>query len=424
MLDQINQKAGVELIRVGRKNLSTTQYVGLIQAGQYSIQILPKIDCDPDANSDAIIGSYPYQRATSSAAQNFLHLLAHTHGLKLHELSISSLSTSQGKWIEMLVRLFSNELYTQLQQGFQQDYVRREELLPYIRGRWNIARQFIRQPNLVQGLDVSFDDYLPDILMNRIFKLTVNRLLLFTSDKKNRQILTDMENWLQPVKLIEKLSSTDLDRVVINRLNERFFTAFTLARLFLEGQTIQTLTGGQHASAFVFDMDYLFEKFVANILQTYKRRIFPSQWQDITIDIQGGMIKRYLIEPPYPFEQKMFMLKPDIILNHNGLPGLIIDTKNKALPLQKPYRAVAEGDAYQMLAYATQLQCPNVLLLYPRTLSAWETIPVSLSIERTPIRLFVATLDLHQPLFKLDKHILELKQLFESIQVQELTTGR
>lgn len=115
------------------------------------IQILPKIDCEPGASAEAAVGSFAYEKAAVSAARNFLHLLIHTHKLKLHNQTLAALSTGRGAWLEMLTHLFAIELLTQLQQGFHQDYVRREDLLPYVRGRWNIARQFIRQPNLTQG---------------------------------------------------------------------------------------------------------------------------------------------------------------------------------------------------------------------------------------------------------------------------------
>ena len=138
-IDRLNQNAGKELIRLERKGLRTTQYVGVIQVGGRTIQILPKIDCDPEADTEAVMGSSSYERASVSAAQNFLHLLTHARRLKLHNQSLASLSTNRGTWLEMLTRLFAVELLTQLQQGFHQDYVRREDLLPYVRGRWNIA---------------------------------------------------------------------------------------------------------------------------------------------------------------------------------------------------------------------------------------------------------------------------------------------
>jgi 5-methylcytosine-specific restriction enzyme subunit McrC len=93
------------------------------------------------------------------------------------------------------------------------------------------------------------------------------------------------------------------------------------------------------------------------------------------------------------------------------MPRLIIDTKNKVLPLRQPHSAVADDDAYQMLAYATQFRCPNILLLYPRTLNAIATPPQILAVEQTSIRFFVSTLDLHQPLDRLDGLIQEFRDL-------------
>ncbi len=319
------------MICLERKGLRATQFAGVIQAGGRTIQILPKIDCDPEANTEAVVGSASYERAAVSASQNFLHLLTHARHLKLHNQSLASLSTNRGTWLEMLTRLFAVELLTQLQQGFHQDYVRREDLLPYVRGRWNVARQFSRQPNLTQGLDVSYDDYLPDTLLNRVFRLAVDRLQRVTRDTQNRQILADLESWLQPVHLPAQLSSVDLDHIEFNRLNERFYPAFQLARLLLEGLTVQLLAGGQRAFAFVFDMDRLFEQFIASFLQTYSRLILPEEWRDLPIELQGSISKRHLVLPmPLP-EKPMFPSKPDILLGLPGQPNLIIDTKNKAL---------------------------------------------------------------------------------------------
>jgi hypothetical protein len=87
-LDRLNQSSGKELIRLERNRLRATQFVGVIQAGEYTIQILPKIDCDPEANTEATIGSSAYERAATSAAQNFLYLLTHARRLKLHNQSL------------------------------------------------------------------------------------------------------------------------------------------------------------------------------------------------------------------------------------------------------------------------------------------------------------------------------------------------
>jgi 5-methylcytosine-specific restriction enzyme subunit McrC len=421
ILERLNQNAGKELIQLERNSLQATQYVGVIQAGVHLIQILPKIDCDPNGNGEAPAGSLPHDQAVVSAARNFMHLLSHARQLKLHNQSIATLRTNRSTWLEMLTRLFAVELMTQFQQGFHQDYIRREETLPYIRGRWNIPRQFSHQPNLAQGLDVSYDDYSPDTLLNRVFYLAVERLQYVTRDPQTRQMLANLESWLLPVKLLGQINTCDLDRIEFTRLNERFQTAFRLARLFLEGQTVQLLGGGQHAFAFVFDMDRLFEQFVASVLQTYENRILPEAWVDCQIELQGNKSNKYLIQPPVLTEKPLFHLEPDILLKSLGAHVLIIDTKNKALPLLRPYRSVAEADAYQMLAYASQFQCPNVLLLYPRTLGVVQEAPYCLQIQGMPIRLFVASLDLHQPLERLDPLVHDFHGILDNIYLNEVS---
>ena len=417
-LDRLNQSTGRELIRLERNRLRATQFVGVIQARGSTIQILPKIDYDPEANAEAIIGSAAYERAATSAAQNFLHLLTHARRLKLHNQSLATLNTNRGAWLEMLTRLFTVELLTQLQRGFDQDYVRREDLLPYVRGRWNIARQFSRQPNLTQGLDVSYDDYLPDTLLNRVFRLAVYKLQQITRDAQNRQMLADLEGLLQPVQLHAVLNQSELDQITFNRLNEHFYAAFQLAQLLLRGLTVQLLAGGQRAIAFVFDMDRLFQEFVVGFLQTYSQRILAGDWRDLPIELQGGVAKKHLVRPSHPSEKPMFLLEPDILIGLPGLPKLIIDTKNKSLPLKQSYRAVAEGDAYQMLAYATQFHCPSILLLYPHTLGAEVFAPKKLTVEQTSINFFVATLNLHQPLNQITPVIQEFRNILQSIALQ------
>jgi len=420
ILDRLNQNAGNELIQLERKGLRATQFVGVIQAGTHLIQILPKIDCDPDGDPEATAGSMAHDQAVNSAARNFMHFLRHARRLKLHHQVLATLRVARGAWLEMLTRLFAVELMTQLQQGFHHDYVRREDMLPYVRGRWHIARQFSRQPNLAQGLDVSYDDYSPDTILNRVFHLAVARLQGVTRDPQTRQMLADLESWLLPVQLPSQLSATDLKRIEFNRLNERFQPAFELACLFLEGQTMELLAGGQRAYAFVFDMDRLFEQFVASVMLTQARRILPETWADCQVELQGGKSNKYLLQPPVPGAKPLFLLKPDILLRSLGIPLLIIDTKNKALPRLLSYRSVAESDAFQMLAYASQFQCNNVLLLYPRTFGAVQNPLHCLPIQGTSIRLFVATLDLHQPLEHLDRLVVDLRKILDDIRLNEV----
>ena len=420
-LEKIIQSSGNELLTLERKALRANQYVGVIAAGEYSIQILPKIDCDPEANHEATPGSISYERAATSAAQNFLHLLTHAYQIKLHNQTLASISVQRGSWLELLTRLFAIELMTQLQLGFHQDYVQKDDLYPYIRGRWNIIRQFSSHPNLMGGLDVTFDEYLPDTNLNRIFRYVVNVLQQITRDQNNRQLLSELESWLQSVHLTYLINKSDLDKIDFNRLNDRFFPAFELASLLIKGLSVKLMSGGQRAYAFVFNMDDLFQKLVGNILKSYIHRIASEDVLDLTVELADEGNKKHLATLQTPRFEKLFLLKPDIIMKASGIPKMIIDTKNKALPCVDTYRKVSESDVYQMISYASQYNCPIVLLLYPHTLGGEFYPPGLIKINNTPINIFYASLNLHQSLEKINTLIQDLRIIFSSINQQVLS---
>lgn len=409
VLERINQDQGKEIIRLERKALRTFQYVGVIQTERCTIQILPKIDYDPrigTASSSVLLSE---KSAEITAARNLIYMLIHTRNLKLHHLTLASLGTVQAGWFEMLTRLFADELLIQLKQGYHLDYVVQEDLLPYLRGRWNVTRQFVRYPDLSGGLDVAYDEYLPDTPLNRIFRLAVRQMQLITRDSENRRRLAELDDLLQPVQ-IPTSASAYLDKIHFTRLSERFKGAFDLARLFLLGQSVHLLAGAQQAWAFVLDMNQLFEAFVTSLLQSNRIRIIPPQWKETVIETQGGRVPKYLARPNYSNAKPFSQIKPDILIKRGSTPFLIIDAKNKVLSHQPVYASIAEDDLYQMVAYATRLRCPNVLLLYPRAKNT-NVIPFFLDVELSPIRIYVATLNLHQPLDKLDGIIGEFRDI-------------
>ena len=66
---------------------------------------------------------------------------------------------------------------------------------------------------------------------------------------------------------------SDLDRIQLDRLNRDYEPVLNLCRLLLESSTLNLQTGRVAQFAFVFDMNRLFEEFVAEFLRRHKSRI-------------------------------------------------------------------------------------------------------------------------------------------------------
>ena len=62
----------------------------------------------------------------------------------------------------------------------------------------------------------------------------------------------------------------------------------------------------------------------------------------------------------------VFELVPDVrLIDERGKTALIVDTKWKSLDMRKRHLGISREDIYQILAYGSRFNCPDVVLLYP-----------------------------------------------------------
>ena len=190
----------------------------------------------------------------------------------------------------------------------------------------------------------------------------------------------------------------------------------TLARLFLDGGSLQLSGGDQDSFAFVFDMNRLFESFVFGFLRRHRAALLPLSLADCTLHNQTSGTGMHLAHRE---GRAIFHLKPDLALRApDGTFPLLLDTKYKALaPAERGASGINPADMYQMHAYARRYACPNVLLLYPQT--AGMTAPLRLRFELEGGGIVqAATLDLRVELGKAEgigRLIEELKDVLEIV---------
>ena len=413
-LERLNEAAETELLRLGRTHLQATQFVGVIQVGEATLQILPKIDYDPMGNADAHGDSKPFQAAADSATRNLLHLLSYTQDLQVREQDIAPLLAQRSNWFELLTRLFAVELQRQMKQGLQRSYILFEGTLRVMRGRWQLERQLTRRPHTRHLFDVTYDEFSPDTPLNQIFRFVVDVLLFHSQDSGNRRLLRNISKWLVDVERLGEIPQAYLETMHFTRLNQRFLPAFNLARLFLENHTSQLAAGKRETFAFVFDMNRLFEEFVYRFIVRHRRHILTNGWGEVQLRAQAKGRPTYLAER-LPDGKAVFRLAPDILFTRpSGRAVLVLDTKYKELAQNQHRLGISESDMYQMLAYAVALDCPRTLLLYPQRAGS---PPTSARFETMghPHSVRVATINLHRPLDHPNELIQELNNILKEV---------
>ncbi|MBE0410926.1 MAG: hypothetical protein IBX69_14495 [Anaerolineales bacterium] len=410
-LDQLNQNTGRDLVVLLRKGIKATQFVGVMRVADTTLQILPKIDYGVNSDPDKPIDTQPHRNAALSATHNLLYMLSYTQHLRIHEQDIVALGKQKSDWLELLTRLLAADLHRLMQRGLVHNYIQVEDSLPVMRGRWLLEQQLIRQPHVKHRFDVRYDEFSPDILLNQVFCYVVDFLQYQTRNNENRRLLMDLGEWLAPVQNPAMLTSSKLDQVLFTRLNDRYLPAFNLARMFIENTTMTLSAGKMLNFAFVFDMNLLFEEFVASFLQRHRQSIFPHGWGNLQFRIQSKGEATYLARRS-PDNASVFKLVPDVVLhNLSGVPLVILDTKYKTLLPEQRKLGVSEGDFYQMLAYLTRMNCDHGLILYPQV-STGQTFRQLFQIESRSERILVATINLHQPIERTTALIHEFKETF------------
>jgi 5-methylcytosine-specific restriction enzyme subunit McrC len=400
-LQRFNAAAGVEYITLERQGIRAHQYVGVIDLGDWAIQILPKIDYQ---------SATPFQRETS-AARNLLHMLAYTHGITPRQQPVAGLARQSSNWFELLTRLFAANLHQLLQQGLERSYVPVEDELPVMRGKWRLFDQLRRRPYVRHRFHVLYDEFSPDTPLNRVLRFVASRLLPVTRDALNRRLLHDITRWLHEATALPAVEAHHLAAVHFSRLNQHYQPVFNLARLFIEGQAPLMVAGERQTFGLLFDMNRLFEAFTGHFLIAHQGRILPPDRREgarITLQATAKHLARR-----QPDKRPAFNLRPDILLTSEARPLLVADTKYKRLSSQERPAGVAESDAYQMLAYATAFQASRTLLIYPEAEGGPRR--TRYDIQHSPVRVQAATVNLHRPLDKPDGLIQELRTIMQDV---------
>jgi 5-methylcytosine-specific restriction enzyme subunit McrC len=330
----------------GRKWLRARGVVGVIAADGCALEILPKIDVLGEDGTDA----------TGGIRRRLVHMLAVALDLEIDAGQVTALDWQRDTLLEILVRLFSEKLVDAVRQGMPRRYVEQAEDLPVLRGRLNVTRQFTTLAVEPSRLACRYDALTADIAVNRIMKAVVARLARIARTADNQRRLRELAFAYADIANVP-VAALRWDQVVLDRTNSRWRELLNLARLLL-GQRFQTTSaGGSDGFSLLFEMNTLFEEYVARML---KRALADS---DLRVVSQGGGL--YCLETEDC--RGLFRTRPDILVRRGSEVVQVIDTKWKriAARIDDPKRGVAQADVYQMMAYGRLYRCDRLTLLYP-----------------------------------------------------------
>ena len=337
-------RRGEGVLEHGRKGLRARGIVGVIATPGCQLEILPKIE---GADEEGV--------TNATLRHRLIHMLAVAYDLPIELGALTNLGWQRDTVLEILIRLFSGKLADAVRQGMPRQYLELEDDLPALRGRLDVTRQFSTLAISPQKLACRFDALSPNIALNQVMKAAVNKLTRLTQATDNQRKLRELIFVYADVEDVPP-NALRWDKITLDRTNQRWRDLLSLAQLFLSNRHQQTSSGEIAGHAILFEMNVLFEKYVARLLT---RALAGTGLRAST---QGG--QRDCL---YESNTGRFRTRPDLIIRENDQIVLIIDTKWKRMTprIDDPKQGVSQSDVYQMMAYGQLYHCPSIMLLYP-----------------------------------------------------------
>lgn len=332
----LGSKNGNEVIRV--KN-----YVGIVSLKSgTTIEILPKTAYNPKSDE------------TEFARRFVVEMLYASGNISYKSFQRANLEAHRNMNLyEVFIRLFLDELNELYKKGLKAGYVFYEDNENFLKGKVlfneHIKRNFAHKEKFYVG----YETFSFDRVENRLIKSTLIYLKNKSHEDQNRRDIRRMLLIFDEITPSQNYDS-DFQRCDKGRTGREYADVLALCKVFLVRKNFTMYGGKNEATALLFPMNILFEKYIAKEMAGAVAKLGWSLFDQDT--------------GKYLFENKKFPLRPDIVLRSKTDERVfIIDTKWKRL-YNNPREnyGISQADMYQMYAYHTRYEnVQTVILLYP-----------------------------------------------------------
>lgn len=322
---------GTPYFKLINKGIQFNEYVGALQVGKLTIEVLPKID-----------------RLSANKNDWHLILLQMLKRVGLFNVSVTSfadLKLKSNSILDLYFEIFISEIELLLHRGLIKNYRKKEENITSLKGALNFTKQL--QKNIVhqERFFVNHTVYDREHPFNKVLLKT---LRLLKNLNTNAMLESRIDNAISNFPDLPDFFVDDswFDRIVYNRKTEAYQKAIDIAKLLLLHYHPDISSGRNHVLALMFDMNALWERFVYISLKKY---------------LHNANITAQIVKPYYRLDgHHAVRLQPDIHIRI-GQTDYIIDTKWKLPASNKP----GHTDLQQMYAYTKYFQSSKTILCYP-----------------------------------------------------------
>lgn len=309
------------------KGIKFSQYVGVIQVGKLTIEILPKAD--------------NLKNNHAKWHKGLIGMLKVCRYLKLEGSTEANLKLQNANLLDLYIYTFLKEVELLLHQGLIKKYRLVQENSSALSGSLQFQKHISKNLVHKERFYIQHQTYDKVHLLHQILQAALSIIPTISSnndlqDKIGRILLAF------PKLPKRKINAPLFETIHLDRKTLHYQKALDLAKLLLLNFNPDLKSGQTNVLAILFDMNRLFEEYLFRILKKKKGIVVKAQ------------------RSKYFWENKK--IRPDIVLIKDG-QTFVLDAKWKMLQTAKP----SDADLKQMYVYHQYWDALTTLLVYPKT---------------------------------------------------------
>lgn len=377
-------------LKFAGKKLKAQHYVGLIQTKSgFCLEILPKTFRTAKESEGFVSKDIEdKQNSIKSAKTLLLKMLQSLKDSPFKQSHFAHLKLAKMPLLEIFILMFLDELEKLVKKGLKSDYIVREENRKFLKGKLlfdeNLKLNFAHKEKFF----TSSDEFSANIAPNRIIKSTLGFLSTQNLSAKTSTKLTQARFIFTDISPSQHIAK-DFSQCRKSRHLKGYYPLLQWCEIFLRCKTFTSYQGNSQAFALLFDMNKLFESFVASEMkkwlcgmklsyenEAFMEQIFGENKKDSYLKTQEK--SKYLATMGED-KKNEFQLNPDIVgyqkQQIQAKQALFIaDTKWKILSQEKQNYGISQNDMYQIFAYLAKYQCKRGFLIYPKIKDCKDTL--------------------------------------------------
>lgn len=316
-----------------RNGIKFNSYVGVIQIGGLTIEILPKTDRKIN----------PEKKEYENWQKALLDMLNYCHYIKVDSVSEAALEKRYKSILDLYFQLFLDEVKCLLRKGLIKQYRKNSGNLNVVKGRILFTEQI--RKNLIHQERVYTEHQVYDT--ENLYNQVLLRALTILNQISHNPTIKDQIHRIRldfPEIQEVQITQAHFTRLKETRKTKPYQNALQIAKMIILNYSPDIRSGGENMLALLFDMNKLWEEYIYRVLQND-----PNSEYEISFQNSDDFWEDKTIRPDLVLENKITEEK------------YVIDTKWKIVDANNP----SDEDLKQMFAYNLYWDTGKSILLYP-----------------------------------------------------------